>query len=134
MMRDLTNGPRSLIVTVTERPFCLFSTRTRVPQGKVLCAADRADSSSSPPQATLEPLDRSYCEAIPASPFAAPVRAVIKDAIQMMMRIIVGLRRFVGEGGRLADDAGGHQPFYRMAGMSGAMRLLAPVRVATRLL
>jgi hypothetical protein len=40
-----------------ERPFRLFSTRTRVPHGNVLCAAVNADSFSSPPQATLEPLD-----------------------------------------------------------------------------
>src|SRR5262245_22982496 len=57
MIRDLRYGPRSLIVTMIERPFRLFSTRTRAPHGSVLCAAVSADSFSSPPQATLEPLD-----------------------------------------------------------------------------
>jgi hypothetical protein len=57
MIRDLRCGPRSLIVTMIERPFRLFSTRTRAPHGSVLCAAVSADSFSSPPQATLEPLD-----------------------------------------------------------------------------
>src|SRR5262245_44061320 len=57
-IRDLRCGPRSLIVTIIERPFRLFSTRTRAPHGNVLCAAVSADSFSSPPQATLEPLDR----------------------------------------------------------------------------
>ena len=38
MIRPRTNGPRSLMVTITERPLCLFVTRTLVPNGSVRCA------------------------------------------------------------------------------------------------
>jgi hypothetical protein len=33
--RPFTNGPRSLIRTITDRPVCEFVTRTRVPKGRV---------------------------------------------------------------------------------------------------
>jgi len=39
MILPFTNGPRSLIVTVTERPLLKFSTKTLVPNGNERCAA-----------------------------------------------------------------------------------------------
>lgn len=39
MIRPLTNGPLSLILTVIDLPLFKFVTFTSVPNGKVLCAA-----------------------------------------------------------------------------------------------
>ena len=52
MMRPAMYGPRSLIVTVTDRPFARCVTRTRVPNGRVLCAAVMAFGLNQPPEAT----------------------------------------------------------------------------------
>src|SRR5262249_41445287 len=42
MTRPRTKGPRSLMVTITERPLLLFVTFTLVPNGSVRCAAVNA--------------------------------------------------------------------------------------------
>ena len=51
--RPRLNGPRSLMVTITERPFFLLVTRTLVPKGNVRCAAVRAAGLSFLPLAVL---------------------------------------------------------------------------------
>jgi hypothetical protein len=48
MILPFTNGPRSLIVTFTERPLLKFSTRTLVPNGNERCAAVKSSDSFAP--------------------------------------------------------------------------------------
>ena len=51
MTRPPVNGPRSLIRTMTSRPFARFSTRTLVPKGRLGWAAARAEPSERSPLA-----------------------------------------------------------------------------------
>jgi len=65
IMRPRTNGPRSLIVTTTERPDRACSTRTFVPNARVRWAAVNALGFNRSPFAVFEPLLSEYTEAIP---------------------------------------------------------------------
>src|SRR5437868_694550 len=60
--RPRTKGPRSLMVTTTERPLLRLVTRTLVPNGRLLCAAVYALALAYSPLAVFPPL---YTEAIP---------------------------------------------------------------------
>jgi len=53
--RPLTNGPRSLIRTITDLPLWEFVTRTRVPKGSVRCAAVMAPGLNLSPEAVRCP-------------------------------------------------------------------------------
>src|SRR5262245_66546083 len=55
-IRDLRCGPRSLIVTMIERRFRLFSTGTGAHNGNVFCAAVIEVSFGFPPNAPLNPV------------------------------------------------------------------------------
>ena len=56
IIRPRTKGPRSVIVTATERPFFLFVTSTLVPNGRVRCAAVKAFGFNLSPLAVRLPL------------------------------------------------------------------------------
>ena len=53
--RLATNGPRSLMRTVTDLPFDVFVTRTFVLKGSVLCAAVMPSGRKRSPLAVREP-------------------------------------------------------------------------------
>lgn len=53
MTRPFTNGPRSLILTLTDLPLLIFMTMTSVPKGKVLWAAVIARLSKRSPLAVF---------------------------------------------------------------------------------
>src|SRR5215204_4572026 len=90
MTRPRTNGPRSLIRTTTDRPLCLLTTRTRVPNGRVRCAAVNALALNISPLAVRRPWKPGpYQDAIPESAFApetvfadagAPAQAIVITA------------------------------------------------------
>src|SRR6516165_9471159 len=63
MQRPLTYGPRSVIVTVTAKPFFLLVTLTLEPKGSDLCAAVMKLSSRGMPLAVLVP----RCDASPTA-------------------------------------------------------------------
>src|SRR6185295_8475961 len=69
--RPFTNGPRSLMRTMTLRPFLLLVTRTLVPNGRLRWAAVRADGFMRSPEAVRE--CRAYQEARPHWADAATV-------------------------------------------------------------
>ena len=75
--RPRTNGPRSLIRTVTPRPLRRLVTRTCVPNASVRCAAVSPVGFARSPLAVLEP-EYAYTDAIPDSaiPSVEPVRSV----------------------------------------------------------
>ena len=58
MIRPLLNGPRSLIRTMTVRPFCKLVTRTIVPKGSERCAAVSLLGKNNSPLAVFP----SFCE------------------------------------------------------------------------
>ena len=65
-------GPRSVIGTVTKRPFPRCVTRTQVPNGKVRCAAVGWFGSKIIPLAVLCPTSLSpYHEAVPTCDFVS---------------------------------------------------------------
>ena len=77
MMRRFTKGPRSLIFTMTERPLSRFVTRTRVPKGKLGCAAVKAFMSNTSPLAVCRPWKRlPYQDAIPTTSYAPTLPGV----------------------------------------------------------
>ena len=67
--RPRTNGPRSLIRTVTLRPLRRLVTRTCVPNASVRCAAVSPVGFARSPLAVLEP-EYAYTDAIPDSAIA----------------------------------------------------------------
>src|SRR5262245_62911896 len=62
-IRPLTNGPRSLMRTTTLRPLFWLVTLTRVPNGRLRCAAVSAPGFMRSPEAVLE--FRAYQDARP---------------------------------------------------------------------
>jgi len=69
MLRPGTNGPRSLILTTTDRPLARFVTRTRLPRGSVVWAAVSAPPSNVSPLAVRRCSNPGpYHEATPTGP------------------------------------------------------------------
>ena len=67
MMSWGLKGPRSLMRTVTSRPLLRLTTRTRLPKGRVLCAAVKAWRSKRSPLAVRRP-----CHRLPPYQVASP--------------------------------------------------------------
>ena len=68
MMRPSMNGPRSLMTSSVSRPFARLVTRTLVPSGRVLCAAEMPNMSYVSPVAVFLPWKSGpYQEAVPTS-------------------------------------------------------------------
>ncbi len=96
--RPRTNGPRSFILTVTERPLFLWVTATTVPKGRLRCAAVSASSCSCSPLAVPFPDDRSYTDANPVRPSGllgpaiatSPTKTAINGNTQPTMRGRIG--------------------------------------------
>src|ERR1035437_10635862 len=68
ILRPFLNGPRSVIVTSTERPLSRFVTIAWLPNGNAMEAAVRSSWSQNPPAAFLWPWNPGpYHEAIPTT-------------------------------------------------------------------
>ena len=78
--RPGTNGPRSLMRTVIERPLFVCVTCTMVPKGKLRCAAVSVSDFSGSPFAVSSPLYAPlYNDAMPDSAKAADASAARKN-------------------------------------------------------
>jgi len=91
-----TNGPRSLILTVTCLLFCAFVTLTIVPKGRVLCAAvSWPESKISPDDVGRPSNSEPYQEAMPsclkpaAEETCALTVTVAKNAIKTMDIMVI---------------------------------------------
>src|SRR5829696_3852294 len=92
MTRPPAKGPRSLMRTTTARPFDIFSTLTRVPKGRLRCAAAKAEAFIFSPFAVRDP--EPYQEALPHW-LAASAWLPKETAVQIATAVVNGANRRV---------------------------------------